>query len=96
MQQTPVTLLPTLCALTLVCCTLLAFPLLRFQLLFAVAAQRLEGDLFARLCAHRWKECGVVHRLVRTVGAKDRCAYMLLHLSAVECAWSHSSLLALQ
>jgi hypothetical protein len=37
-----------------------------------------------------------VHRLVRTVGAEDRHAHMLLHLPPGERAWSACALLCLQ
>jgi hypothetical protein len=88
--------LPCVHALTLLCGPLLAPRLPRSQLLLAVAAQRLNGQLLACFLLHRREQCRVVRRLVRAVGAEDRGTYMLLHLPLAQHAWSACSLLALQ
>src|SRR6185312_12557854 len=56
------------CALTLVCCSLLATLLLGSQLLLAVASQSPRADLSVCRGLDCWEESGVVHRRSATVG----------------------------
>jgi len=83
-------------ALTLVCCSLLASPLLGSQLLFAVAPHRAIRHALACPLPHLRCECRVVQRLVRAVGTKHGGTHMLLDLSAAQHAWSAAALLRLQ
>jgi hypothetical protein len=84
------------CALTLLCCSLLALSLLRSELLLAVTLQRPKGQLLACFLLHPREQLRIVHRFVRAVGAEDGGAHMLLHLSLAQRAWSARSCLVLQ
>jgi hypothetical protein len=73
-------------ALTLLCCSLDAACAARSKRLLAVALHCPQRHLSACVLAHRVDERCVAHQAMRAVGPTDGSGYVLLHLSAAECA----------